>query len=387
MSLSRRKFMQAGVVAAACAALPWKSVMAQNRAGSGSVASGAATEAGPPSASVEQLNYYSRTSFAPYVNTEFRVHLDTSDSLGLKLVEVRDRTPMVKSQDGAGGSATTQTECFSLLLTTPPDKSFEQNTYLLEHEALGSFYLFLVPVSAQGKRPQNFYEAVIYRHEGGTKGYNDAAFTPPATSPQKTEQEVFYFRPKAVDPASVERIDPGAAGREAALRLSMSQVSDINGLRLGMTKDQVLSLFPGIEEDKEIRASLTRPVGRFGTSSLAIKPGRYNTRKRFDRVSQISVTFLDGRVSTFNIGYDGPVWGHVDEFVTKFAEEARLPGADSWTASEGMSTQLKTLKCKDFDVSVFAGGENVKLNYVVMRDLTAKQRLQERLPKETKGAG
>lgn len=329
-----------------------------------------------------------------------------------------------------------QNECFSLLLTIPLGSPFEQDTYLIEHEALGAFYMFVVPVGGQSKTDLDYYEAVIYRRQmyiiewydstsvngtppvGGpvTPGRGvvvienpDAGRNPPLrrgaeimenpVGPQilpglgaviiepldgggnsKTEQEVFYFRPKEIAPpaVSVQKKDPGAAGRRAASKLTMAQAPQIGGLKLGMSMEQVLALFPGIRDDAEVRSSLSKPPSKFGELSFVIKPWKYSTKKKFERVSQIVLTFLDGRVSTLYVGYDGPLWEHVDEFVAKFARETKSPGADSWDAYVGMDTQLKTLKCKDFEISVFAGGNNVNINYVQMRDMAAQQKLKER---------
>lgn len=361
MSLSRRTFMKAGVVTAAFAAFPLKSVMAQIQDSSSS-------------ATIAQLGYYTKSSFAPYVNTEFRVYLNTSDTLGMKLVEINDRLPSIARRDARG--ITPSSECFSLLLTIPQGKSFEQNTYLIEHESLGTFYLFVVPVTDKGKRSPNLYEAIIYRRQEALKGY-DAAFTPGANS-SKGKQEVFYFRPQEIAPPPAPPADPGAAGRLAASRMTVAQSPSILGLRLGMTTEQALSLFPGITNDAEIRSSLSRPASKLGISNLTISPGKYSGAKTFERVTQINLTFLDGRVFNLNVGYNGPLWGHVDEFVAKFSEETRLPGADSWDAYVGMDTQLKTLRGMDFEVTIFAGGENVNINYVNLRDLTAQQILKER---------
>jgi hypothetical protein len=42
---------------------------------------------------------------------------------------------------------------------------------------------------------------------------------------------------------------------------------------------------------------------------------------------------------------------------------------------------MKILKCKDFEVRVFAGGEGGNLNYVLMRDLVADKTLKDRRAK------
>src|SRR6267154_4772558 len=50
-------------------------------------------------------------------------------------------------------------------------------------------------------------------------------------------------------------------------QLTLAGAPDIKGLRLGMTPEQVLALFPGSDEDPEIRSRLSQPPGQFGVSS------------------------------------------------------------------------------------------------------------------------
>lgn len=376
--------MRAGVVAA-CVALPLKSVLGRDASSMSNMLS----PLFPPSQTgQEQLGYYTRSSFAPYVNTQFSVYLGPSNTRGLKLKEVTDYVAAFPTS--VSTSDASRTECFSLLFTLPPGKAFEQDTYLIEHEALGNFYLFMVPVSDQRKKAVDYYEAIVFRAPLETLAPNGVPVAP-ASSPeraanstpnariQKTEQDVYYFRPNAIKRPKAKKVDPGAEGRKVASRLSMSQAPDVAGLRLAMTIEQVLSLFPGSESDKEIRASLNRPVNKFGVKTLVIHPAKFSAEKKFDGVNQIILTFLDGRISTLNVSYSGPVWANVNEFVSKFAQEKGLPGSDSWDAKSGADNQLKTLKCSDFEISVFAGGDNVNFNYVKMLDLTAQQKLKGRV--------
>ncbi len=163
--------------------------------------------------------------------------------------------------------------------------------------------------------------------------------------------------------------------------LTLAGAPDIRGLKIGMTPEQVLALFPGSNEDAEVRSNLSRPSGPFGTSSFAITPDKYESKEKFAGINQITLRLLDGRVSSFYIGYNGPEWSHVDKFVAKFVEGANLPAADAWEAYVGMDTQLKTLKCTDFEIRIFAGGQGGNLNYVDMRDLEADKKLKERSAK------
>jgi hypothetical protein len=148
-----------------------------------------------------------------------------------------------------------------------------------------------------------------------------------------------------------------------------------------MTPEQVLGLFPGSREDAEVRSGLAKPASPLGESSFVIKPEKSKSKDKFAGISQISFTLLDGRVYNFSISYNGPEWPHVDNFVAKFAQETSLPTIESWEAFVGLDTQLKLLKCTDFEIRVFAGGPGGNLNYVLVRDLAAVQKLKERRAK------
>jgi hypothetical protein len=154
-----------------------------------------------------------------------------------------------------------------------------------------------------------------------------------------------------------------------------------------MTPEQVLALFPGSSEDAELRSSLSRPASPLGVSSFVIRPDKYESSKeKFAGITQITFTLLDGRVTSFSAGYNGPEYSHVDKFVAKFAEGTNLPAAEAWEAYVGMDTQLKILKCTEFEVRVFAGGPGGNLNYVLLRDLVAEKKLKGRRDKARENA-
>jgi len=161
----------------------------------------------------------------------------------------------------------------------------------------------------------------------------------------------------------------------------MDQAPVLNGLRLGMTTEQVLALFPGSKEDPQVSPYVSGPGGPFGTSSFVLRPEKYESKEKFAGISQITFRLLDGRVSSLYVGFNGPEWQHVDQFVAKFTEGTNLPPAEGWEAYVGMDTQMKTLKCTDFEIRIFAGGKGGNLNYVEMRDLRADKTLKDRRAK------
>lgn len=173
----------------------------------------------------------------------------------------------------------------------------------------------------------------------------------------------------------------GSPQKESALTpdkqkctLTVASVPALNGLKPGMSIDEVLAIFPGSKADAEVRSQLSRPVGRFGSLTFEIKPAKYKLQKKFERVSRMVFDVLDGRVARFTLHYDGPEYGQVDKFVSKFVESTSLPTADQWEASD---PQRKTLKCTDAEISVFAGGPGGKLNHILVRHPEADKKLRD----------
>jgi len=152
-------------------------------------------------------------------------------------------------------------------------------------------------------------------------------------------------------------------------------------LRIGMTPDELLALFPGSKDDPEVRADVSRAPDKLGRSAIVLKPITDEAKARFAGVSQVSLTLLDGHVSTFTVSYNGPAYPHVDQFIEEFVEGKKLPPVDQWEPDASIGHQLKALKCTDFEVRVFAGGAGGSLNYVGVKDLVADQKLKERRAK------
>lgn len=174
---------------------------------------------------------------------------------------------------------------------------------------------------------------------------------------------------------------PSAVGEKAACNLKVTEAPALYGLKLGVASTALLAHFSGSELDPDVQSDLSRPPSRFGTSSLVIRPAKYQSRDRFRGINMITFTLLDGRVSSINLSYDGPYYSHVDKFVELVVSKTGLPHGDQWETQPGLDDQFKILKCADFEVRVFAGGEG-NLNYVLMQDLEAEATLSQRRNKE-----
>ena len=100
---------------------------------------------------------------------------------------------------------------------------------------------------------------------------------------------------------------PEAKAEKVPCRVPREQASELKGLRIGLTTDQVLALFPGSKEDPDLKPALAKPPTQFGTSTLMIKPEKYGSKEKFAGIREVIFSFLDGRVSSFQANYEsGP---------------------------------------------------------------------------------
>ena len=96
------------------------------------------------------INIDKKESYLEHMNTMFRVHIDASNYVDVELVEVKGRG-IVPGYDDK--------ENFTLLFNGSNETAFEQGTYAMTHDSMGSFDLFLQPVVPD--RKGMCYEAVF----------------------------------------------------------------------------------------------------------------------------------------------------------------------------------------------------------------------------------
>ncbi len=136
MSTSRRNFLKHGSMVALAAGIP---LGIAAKVSAGVISSSAPTD--------EALN---KAAFETALNTKFLINAKRS-KVSVKLIDVRDL-----------GSKAGSREAFSLMFRSDDLGSLKQNTYVMEHERLGTFSFLLVPMKRDNKdRPR--YEAVINR--------------------------------------------------------------------------------------------------------------------------------------------------------------------------------------------------------------------------------
>lgn len=97
-------------------------------------------------------------TFSPWLKSKFRVVLDSANFLEVELAEANALTKTGPAQTAGKGPVQ---ESFSLVFHGPDNRFLPQGIYSFEHDRIGKFYLFIVPI---GQKPGFFqYQAIFNR--------------------------------------------------------------------------------------------------------------------------------------------------------------------------------------------------------------------------------
>ncbi len=145
---------------------------------------------------------------------------------------------------------------------------------------------------------------------------------------------------------------PSAFSAASTCALTHEQAPEIRGIRLGMSTEQLLSLFPEDGNRQRITQAIEESKGtdNYGGGRFDLRPEKGAPNPRLAGLNFIGVGFIDERVTSFHIAYAGPEWKTVDQFVAKLTESLRLPRS-SW---EPVDESKQWLKCDGFRVDAYA---------------------------------
>jgi hypothetical protein len=155
MSVSRRKFLQAGSLSALFAGLHLKF------AGFVYAWPGDTTKAGTRArtaraGNADPLLVFTAATFADQLNTAFQFQHSASGTVTTKLIEVTDPRPA----SSVGSAEKDGPQCYSLLFRGSRSQLLAQNNYTIRHDALGTFNLLTTPVVSKDQKAF-YYEAII----------------------------------------------------------------------------------------------------------------------------------------------------------------------------------------------------------------------------------
>src|SRR5215831_7888593 len=145
-----------------------------------------------------------------------------------------------------------------------------------------------------------------------------------------------------------------------ACTLRLANAPEVRGVRLGMTVDELFTLFPGSSDSGGIKDALSHADGfpNFGESRFSIAPSNWGNKDHFAGINDYNLQLFDRRVVYFVAYYAqfpfGARWRNQDELIQRFSDALHLPGPKEWVPDPDGGSRKK-LKCHGFEVYVTAG--------------------------------
>jgi hypothetical protein len=155
----------------------------------------------------------------------------------------------------------------------------------------------------------------------------------------------------------------------------------VRGLRLGMTVEQVVALFPAAIKRKQVKDAVekAKAAKTSETVRISFNPATDSGNQQFAAVDAVSVSTYKGRVVDFSVQYVGPAWNSIDEWIGKLSEAFNLPSARDWMVGPD-ETPNKVLKCGAIEIegAVQGGSGTIRIrNTEYLKEMEDRMNAQE----------
>lgn len=171
------------------------------------------------------------------------------------------------------------------------------------------------------------------------------------------------------------------ASPQTRCNLTESTAPTVRDLRLGMSAQQFLALFPGISKKKEMKDAVERAKSTSSdeTTTLGVDPIADGDARQFAGLDAVSAGFYKGRVVDLSLQYGGATWRTVDEWVSKVSEAFMLPGARDWIVGPNEAPN-KVLRCDGIliEAAIQGGSASIRIqNTNYLRESEERARAME----------
>ena len=175
---------------------------------------------------------------------------------------------------------------------------------------------------------------------------------------KRPKREVFY--PTA----------PGPPTGPPTCNLTLAQAPVFRGIRIGMSTDELLALFPRSKEQSEIIRALSKAEANYGVVDLDFKSHEFPENKQmFDNnISIYAIRLFDGRIVRIYVSYAFPTGPYYKSpnwtaktWITKLSQAYNIPGAEEWKVSYGFNA---VITCQGFRLSVYANGNSASIELI-----------------------
>ena len=160
--------------------------------------------------------------------------------------------------------------------------------------------------------------------------------------------------------ASSQASNPALA--QTRCNLTEANAPSVRGLRLGMSTQQFLALFPGITKKKEMKDTIEKAKSTSAADpvSFGVDPITDGGGNQFAGIESVSATFYRGHLVDFTVQYGGASWRNIDEWVAKLAESFNLPRAQDWGMGPNESPN-KIVRCEGIMIEAAIQGGSASI--------------------------
>jgi hypothetical protein len=166
--------------------------------------------------------------------------------------------------------------------------------------------------------------------------------------------------------------------------LTVTKAPVIRGLRLGMSTDEALVLFPGARESQQWSSELKRSKepASLGFLSLQLPNSDYQLGESIKEIRYLVIRLLDDRVVGYSVTYQrypiGADWNSTEEWVTKLSETLGLPEAKQWATKDSGRFGSRSLQCNGFEIEAnYSNGPSISVFTKVDKELQERRKAHE----------
>jgi hypothetical protein len=169
----------------------------------------------------------------------------------------------------------------------------------------------------------------------------------------------YFKRPKGAEPKRTMRQQQTAP----QCSIPLDKAPTIRGLHLGMSADELLSLFALKNQSKfqaETALKNASSAPNYGLADFTLSLSDANmteTKEKFAGIRYFRFKSVDGRVVEINVDYEAnpllyPSWT-INEWTAKVSNTYSLPGLNNWESSP--SDNQRKLRCKELEIEAAIG--------------------------------
>jgi len=170
---------------------------------------------------------------------------------------------------------------------------------------------------------------------------------------------------------------PEPPPQNSKCKLTLAQAPVIRELRLGMTSDELFTIFPASEReefDRSQRLKSAELPPSYGVTSFQFNLSSYATKDRFTSIGSLIFELFDKKVVSIQAGYSGtPEFDSPGQLMEVITRQFGLPEFKEWP---GYNTYNPWLSCDGFTFQVNVHGS--RSFSVVLTDPAYKKIVEER---------